>query len=1111
MEGPKGMEQFVAASLGGVAAAVIERIGARGLIGADTLLSTGGVNKVARALVIANNKKIKQGALLPKITIKQATEKIVNATRREQAGYALAFARLKAKDIRNFSALGVLKRIGGGMVREGATEILQESIQMGTAQAFSEKEYEQDNVTNRLLNAGIAGSVLGGGFSAIGTGRNSLKDYMLKRDIENTGDQSRLDTIARYAVERQSNGERLNTTDQNININDAQQENVETNTDKQDIIAAGNLPIEGQSAEQAREEKKESIEKSKSESTLEYLADKYKTGKKGLRNFFTQNDDLYDYVGAVAKGTLNLFRSAERAMIKMERAILDDDMLDVMSRIGGSTTGRFFSGDNFKSFQDKLLGQMAGEINKAQLIKRVLGADPNWKGGTKVNTKNVAEVSKRILEFARDGSFNRYQAAKDNGKTFVSKKYTKEEADILYNAALDFDNAYERAYNLANDAYMKETNYKEKPLFFDPDAWYKQDGFDWQKVKQQPDKFKKYLKEVLKNDVDVDRVYQDIIHRGQSSFGNEFSMVGKGTWTPFVFSEKASDLATDKRFKEFRSDNLFETTSKMQKETSKYVAATKFFGHGGRKLDFLFRKMREKAIAAGNDGRDTLTLDEIDQAAYYTKAIIDSSHGNFNRIEDPRLAALNSFLTSWSIMSGLTLATLSSIPETAMVFFKVNSDPLFKKAVENFNIQVSAAFDKAAEAEVQKHIKMLDRSGFSDLQNAVVDRFATGERDISFLRAHEVFFRTIGITQFTQFQRRLNAGFAIDYLNSNMLTLSFAPTKTVKVEAFGLRNVKTKAEEVAAGLEETKVVLNFDKMNEQELRIFNHLTDLGIDVQGLLNAYKLTDELYRDSMFDLEFADTEEGAIRKTRKQAALNSLKSRSASLEPSQREVFQDVEKAEQYIDSQIETAVYNFVNERVMNPQAANRPLFFQDPHYQLLTQFNGFISTYTAQVLPQLYRNQLAKGTMQVKYDTFSLIVMLMLLGGASQYLKDKIKFGKPSPYLDGPGYIQRALYSSGILGQYERVFDAVAPLYPSRDDNIATALLGETGPSARNISNVVKGIANIAQGEGERGANSLLKTVPLFSTINQGRKAAINIPQGKPAELELTNPLDDLLN
>jgi len=116
----------------------------------------------------------------------------------------------------------------------------------------------------------------------------------------------------------------------------------------------------------------------------------------------------------------------------------------------------------------------------------------------------------------------------------------------------------------------------------------------------------------------------------------------------------------------------------------------------------------------------------------------------------------------------------------------------------------------------------------------------------------------------------------------------------------------------------------------------------------------------------------------------------------------------------------------------------------------------------------------------------------VLGGASQYIKDQIKFGKPSPYLDGPGYIQRALYSSGILGQYERAIDLVAPLYPDRSNWLLSTLGGETGTSSRNIQKMVKAGGQLLEGDTEGAARSALSTAPITGSINRARDAAVDI-------------------
>ena len=205
-------------------------------------------------------------------------------------------------------------------------------------------------------------------------------------------------------------------------------------------------------------------------------------------------------------------------------------------------------------------------------------------------------------------------------------------------------------------------------------------------------------------------------------------------------------------------------------------------------------------------------------------------------------------------------------------------------------------------------------------------------------------------------------------------------------------------------------------------------------------------------------------------------------------------------------METAVYKFVNERIQNPQASNRPLLFQDPHYQMLTQFNGFISTFTAVVLPKLYRDYLVKGTPRVKYETAGFVLLMMALGGASQYLKDLLKYGQPSPYLDDFEYIQRAIYSSGVIGNYERLVEMTpAALYEERSDGaidfLFNTMVGEAGPTARNVGTLGKVIEGITEGDAARTTENVLKLTPL-GTFTGLRKELGKVAAGE--ENEITN-------
>ena len=55
----------------------------------------------------------------------------------------------------------------------------------------------------------------------------------------------------------------------------------------------------------------------------------------------------------------------------------------------------------------------------------------------------------------------------------------------------------------------------------------------------------------------------------------------------------------------------------------------------------------------------------------------------------------------------------------------------------------------------------------------------------------------------------------------------------------------------------------------------------------------------------------------------------------------------------DAQLREFQFNWINDAVVLPQAANRPLIYQDPRFALFTQFQGFISAFTANQLPKMW--------------------------------------------------------------------------------------------------------------------------------------------------------------
>ena len=210
----------------------------------------------------------------------------------------------------------------------------------------------------------------------------------------------------------------------------------------------------------------------------------------------------------------------------------------------------------------------------------------------------------------------------------------------------------------------------------------------------------------------------------------------------------------------------------------------------------------------------------------------------------------------------------------------------------------------------------------------------------------------------------------------------------------------------------------------------------------------------------------------------------------------------------DNTLRDATFSFVNDAIVLPQSANRPLLYQDPRFALFTQFQGFLSTFTTRVLPKLYRDAFGKSTPTMQYQAWATMATMIMLGFASQHIKDWIKYGPDSgeddyeektgknPYLDSPEYIRRGLLSTGLLGTGERVVNAMFPIYEQRSEDAGDWLFNQAvgeSPALGYIERVAGAGGALAQGDVGRATEQAFKAAPGF-----GPFSAINKEIGKVA-------------
>ena len=189
----------------------------------------------------------------------------------------------------------------------------------------------------------------------------------------------------------------------------------------------------------------------------------------------------------------------------------------------------------------------------------------------------------------------------------------------------------------------------------------------------------------------------------------------------------------------------------------------------------------------------------------------------------------------------------------------------------------------------------------------------------------------------------------------------------------------------------------------------------------------------------------------------------------------------------DEQMRLGSFRFVNQAVAHPTKSNRPKFYQNPRTALFFQFQGFISTFTATILPRIYRSLFNSNTpLDTRLSTAGTLATLLAVGFFSQFLRDLLKYGEETPYLDDFEKFQRAVGASGILGSGERVLNTMFPLYDTRSDGWLDLALDEISGQAPVLGyggKVTTAVEAIFTGA-DNAPSRIQKAAPMVGPINQ---------------------------
>ena len=1124
IEGPKGRAEAAGSIVAGTAMAALDYLGMKGFMKPGEFLTKAGKAKIASAMVAQGKARSIDVA---EELIKKSSRKAIGEVIDGMGGFALM----------NVAKPQLMREMARGSIRGAATEGTTEALQEGTGYLSSkamsegglEKNFNADEFKNLLAQSAVAGSSLGAGFGAGGALFREGQNKILRADLE-TGNLSKMGEFSQIRAENKPKSIMIDGREVAFAIPDILAENkagvgskadvyktdpdfnrlekVGNTAGKEDGIVIGGIAtsnikpfidrltqnnldinkrikelnaITSKTPEQIVEARQIRVQRSDNIKARQGLENEQKKRDKGVEplsaNQIKEQEDIKELrkiepkatsrpdsvLGAIVeegkqrkateksnrstwdklknfKKYLPLSYRASSTSVFSPALLRKSEGVRKMASVVGTALGNIYSGVNASGYFALLKSKILEKLNPRGLLKAFNMSDTQ---------KNYNTVSNLIREYVA--------ADKTQPLSPELIKYQSAIELTITNLNASLQMIYDEEFNLEsvdNPGFQKQIVNKVTP------QWLNSGTFDWKKVRQNKASWIKFMKTNARGpdgkpylDPELDILYNKISNNEDAS---DFSIVTGNMWRPNDFRQANGEpLSALNEFKDFANTDVIQNQVKLIDQYSKYIAYTGYYGRGGQDLDFMLGNI----IAEG-----TLTEEELQDLAMGVKDIVDSDTGNYNPIENKELAFWQRKASWFSAIIGLPLSALASVPEYAMILFQGPETATVRrgivkaikemtgiiKNIENMP-QNPANTNVPAEKKSNKAMQRLSMFGLFPDDAVAATRLGMGETDIAQAWWMKQFFKYTLIAPQTTFQRATVAALVGGVVSDGLRILDAVPLDPDT----GLRV----------------------PMNQRQLEKYNQLADIGLDVDAMVAMFAR----YRNpEVFDILYEENT-------------------SQITDPIEKK---QIEEDSRFIKEQMAVAGWYFTNERIQNPQAFNRPLIFQDPHYQLFLQFNGFISNFTSVIIPKLWIDYLKNGSPRMKYNTFALIVMMMALAGLSQWLKDYIKFGKSSPYLNDFQLVQRAMMASGILGSGERLLQAGIPLYQSRDENVLSRIFGESvggAPVVRNLITAGKSLGYFAEGDTRKGVGTALKVTPGVAPFTPGRNILNQIIHGDKLE------------
>lgn len=572
------------------------------------------------------------------------------------------------------------------------------------------------------------------------------------------------------------------------------------------------------------------------------------------------------------------------------------------------------------------------------------------------------------------------------------------------------------------------------------------------------------------------KIINDLVSKNSEAVSNARSVISQ------------YGMITDPTLSDIFKPDFFVSLENIKHHTATRYANNKYFGKGGTKLVQL--------LDAAKENGEFETEEDYLHAATQVKAMYNIVNGQYKNINSEFLKTALSWGTTMAMLGSLGKAALSSFPESVAALLgtpgdkvlqqlKHNSVTYFREIKNDFNKGMSLTlssrglsyarhsplFEGRVELQhLNEEMEKLNKNQKASIEDynklqAKIDKLTydvTGRTLLEVLGYSDSGYSTQNKYEYVDTRHRdaMNAMAHIITLraltdSTRIAALSMA-SDVVFSKLAALRNIPFDQRE-------SKFASGYG-LSVQEAQDLRDLVDAGVNVNTALFTM--------DNMIQLGVNPTVLGY--------EMNPLMDQSGNIRPDYK-AFMD----------NIYTGISNMVDNKVGNPQPHTLPRFYHDPRMRLITAMSRFVANSTSTLLPNLYKRYIMEGSVGMRYQAFAIIAGMIMLSLVANELKDELSYKDGyNPYIKGTGKnVQRAIYGSGVLGQYERIVDAAMPLYPHEkasplEDPLrwAVASAKDASPAINWYSKPIGAAFDLSEGNTANAVKKLVRATPVLGSF-----------------------------